>query len=455
MYDACAVPRRRRVIALAAILVALTILAGATWYLGRQRPPASPEFAAVPMSSAARAKKEALAAMPAGRALGKRANEAPESMKFGQGTPEANTAPGHEDGLVSTLTVTTPAFTIEKRYRSMEGPFAEYAVRVDGKPATAPGARELWWWKGARIEILDDGGAVLDQEFMCHLNIDVDVPFRTKEIGQVPGTSRLLTLTQGETSFGLPAGRGVPVASDEAWKIMFQVLNHNRDGRFMVKQRLTLFFIRDIDLFRPLDSTAFHAASIWIPVDRSSEDALRFDAESCHCCTPLGRALEAPNSIVQARKADEFGRVLVGHWTVPPGKATWTYPFSRSAPTFDPRGKRLYATWTHLHPFATEARLSALKPGCDPVVVTRSQVESLRDGRTGLVRIQSFSDPEGIPLPEGADYEVAVDYDNTSGRAQDSMTSLGIFVDDTAWKRPGWATRARNDSGIEESCGAP
>jgi hypothetical protein len=449
------VPGRRRVFVLGSALGALCLAGLSLVVLDRHRPSMTPRAEAIAESRALDAKKAALAAQPPGRSIGKAASLEPASVHFTEGAAETNAGPGKEDGLVSTLTVSTPPFEIDRRYRSMEGPFATYRVRLDGGDGKAIKPRELWWWKGARIEILDENDRVLDQEFMCHLNLDVDFSFRTTELGQVPGSTRLLTLTQGELSFSLPTGRGVPVASDEGWTIMFQVLNHNRDGKFRVRQRLSLYFVRDVDLFRPIDSTAFYAAAIWTPVDKSSPDALRFDAESCHCCSPLARALEAPNNILQSRQADEFGRVLVGHWTVPPGKGTWTYPFARSAPRFDPKGKRLYATWTHLHPFATEARLSVLAPGCEPKVVARSSIESLRDGRTGLVKITSFFDPKGIPLPEVGDYEVAVDYDNTSGRAQDSMTTLGVFVDDDGWKRPPWAIRAQNKSGIEESCGAP
>jgi hypothetical protein len=380
---------------------------------------------------------------PAGKPLAAPASRTPEKVEV-RTLPPGTDVPGATDGLVTTVTITTPAFEIARRYRSMEGPYAEYDQRIE------PGERELLWWKGARIEVLDETDKVIGQEFMCHLNIDVRPDTRASTLGLRPGSPRMLTLTQGELSFVLPKGRGVPVASDEVWSFMFQVLNHNRDGIFHVKERLTLYFVRDADLFTPVDATNWYAASIWVPVDRSTPEALALDQRVCHCCAPLQRSLEATNNVVSARTVDDAGRTLVGHWVVPPGKASWSSPISRYVPT-SKSPRTLVATWTHVHPFATEVRLTAHEPGCAPKVVARSTVQSLRDGRVGLERIQSLAGREET-LPADATFELSVDYDNTSGRPQDSMTSQGFFVTSDDWVRPAWASRAQNAE-MDGSCG--
>ncbi len=69
------------------------------------------------------------------------------------------------------------------------------------------------------------------------------------------------------------------------------------------------------------------------------------------------------------------------------------------------------------------------------------------------MKVKSLVSEEGVALPDDSTYELAVDYDNTSGRPQDSMTSVGMFVNDDAWKRPDWASRAQNTSGMDGSCG--
>jgi hypothetical protein len=38
---------------------------------------------------------------------------------------------GAADGLVTTVTITTPAFEIARRYRSMGGPYAQYEQRLE------------------------------------------------------------------------------------------------------------------------------------------------------------------------------------------------------------------------------------------------------------------------------------------------------------------------------------
>jgi hypothetical protein len=381
------------------------------------------------------------------------ASTAPERVE--RATADAKRADqnviGREDGVVTMLTITTPVFEINRRYRSMEGPHAEYALRVDtGSTTPLPASRELLWWKGARIEILDEAGKPLDQEFMCHLNIDVDPKARAGTLGTASTSRRILTLTQGEISFALAKGRGLPVASDETWSYMFQVLNHNRDGAFRVKQRLTLYFVRDVDAFAPIDPVDAYAASVWVPLDKPTDKTRAFDLETCHCCAPLGRGLEATNSLMGGHLVDDAGRTLVGHWVVPPGKSTWSYPI-RSYVTPNDQERSLYATWTHVHPFATEVRLVAHKPGCAPKVVARSTVESLHDERIGLASIRSFASAEGETVPAGAALELAVDYDNTTGRAQDSMTSLGMHFGIEGWKRPAWASRAQKKD--MDSCG--
>jgi hypothetical protein len=231
---------------------------------------------------------------------------------------------------------------------------------------------------------------------------------------------------------------------------MFQVLNHNRDGKFRVKQRLTLYFLRDADLFAPIDALTWYAGSLWVPLDKSTPEARAGDDKTCHCCVPLGRALEATNNVMAGRLVDEAGRTLVGHWVVPPGTSTWSYPLARYVPR-EAQERRLFATWTHVHPFAREARVIAHAPGCAPQTVAKTAIESVGGDLVGLKSVRSFSSAEGAAIPPNSTLEISVDYDNTSGRPQDSMTSLGLFVGADDWKRPEWASRAK-DSDMD-SCG--
>jgi hypothetical protein len=170
-----------------------------------------------------------------------------------------------------------------------------------------------------------------------------------------------------------------------------------------------MYFVRDADLFAPIDPVTWHAASIWVPVDKSSPDALAFDKATCHCCAPLARGLEATNNVSGGRSVDGAGRVIVGHWTVPPGKSTWSSPLKLPA-GFPAKGQKLHATWTHLHPFATEVRLSAHKPGCAPEIVARSSMPAPTDRsakrraaaepRTATVPPPGPEDPPTIALEE-------------------------------------------------------
>jgi hypothetical protein len=68
-----------------------------------------------------------------------------------------------------------------------------------------------------------------------------------------------------------------------------------------------------------------------------------------------------------------------------------------------------------------------------------------------IKRIDFLSSKEGIPLAQGANYELEVTYDNTSGVPQDSMASAGIFFADPTFARPDWVLAGRNsyNCGVE------
>jgi hypothetical protein len=414
------------------LVVALVLLGGAAGLgVAALRPSAPPPAVAEPAASAPAKGPEHHHHVPPGRSLPPPVTTVAESIERRAAGPSA-------DGALTTLTVTTPPFEITRRYKSMEGPYATIPVRVDGAALPAGGKapkRELWWWKGARIEMLDEHGAPLDQEFMCHANVDVDLDAGAS-LGLRRSTPRLVTLTQGELAFSLPEGRGLPVASDETWSLMFQVLNHNRDGVFRVKQRLVLTFVRDADRAAPIAAVEPYAGSIWVPLEEAAGEPYA-DEAACPCCAPPAVGVEAASNV--RRFVDDAGFTLAGHWVVPPGRHTWSYPLVGGLGRPRP-DKRIFATWTHVHPFATEVRLLAHDAGsCGAKVVTTTTIDSLTDGRVGLATIRSLSSAEGIPVPAAGSFEIAVAYDNPTGRAQDSMTSLGVYASADDFTRPAWA----------------
>src|SRR5512141_1958716 len=61
-------------------------------------------------------------------------------------------------------------YTIDKQYRSMEGPWS-----VDRVYLGDPKNPELLWITGVRTEMVgEDGKKPQLPEFMCHVNVDID-----------------------------------------------------------------------------------------------------------------------------------------------------------------------------------------------------------------------------------------------------------------------------------------
>ena len=86
----------------------------------------------------------------------------------------------------------------------------------------------------------------------------------------------------------------------------------------------------------------------------------------------------------------------------------------------------------HLHPFAESLTLRDLTTGRD---VFRAETRS-PDGRIGLERVEHFSSRKGIPIYKRHQYELVSVYDNTSGKVQDSMAVMFLYMLDKAFRKP-------------------
>jgi hypothetical protein len=370
-----------------------------------------------------------------------------------------------EGRLIALRTITPEIFEINRRYRSMEGPYQRVEVAINQSPDWAvavprspdqPQQRELVWWKGVSIEVIDaETEKNAGPEFMCHLNLDIDKGRHAQAFpGWQAATERMVTLTQGEMHFELPEGYGVPMASDDGMIALFQVLNHNRDGNFRVRQRMTLYFIRDRDLHRPLQAVSWSIPYVILPTDGNLPAGASSDQKLCPCCMKMPAVLNAPNNTLSGLWDDANGRRLSGHWQVPPGKNEWRTPVALTEPTFPRSGSRLVATWSHVHPFCEQLRLLYLDPRCGEVEIVRNTVRSLGGGKVGLKSIHSYQSPVGLELAPGA-YEVSVTYNNTGDKPQDSMATLGLFFTDPTFSRPDWASRSDNVHLEAVSCAVP
>lgn len=395
----------------------------------------------------------------------------------------ASRAQERPEGKLSEATITVGPFDIHRRYRSMEGPyviqrlrvgelfdsagvslpesmvkFVEGASAVKGAKAVEGLAscdgqkRNLYWFKGIKVEVVDENGKVMPSgEFICHLNLDVDVAERNKifKEGEACRNARLVTLTQGQTEFRFPEGYGVPVASDESWTFTFQAANRTTDEHRRLKQRCTVSFIKDSDLVFPIKALNWYTPYITVVVDRGSEEASLAEHAAGPSCLGTSEGVSAPNSVPGSVIKDSLKRQLSGHWVVPPGKHFYSSPITEERESgFAKKDRKVHAVWSHVHPLCSKWSLVSCSGGRrSPVFTARARTTVKPGPQPGLIieTIEPIASKKGLDMPAGRRYELEATYDNTSGQPQDSMVALGIFFADETFARPSWTIAGNSE----------
>jgi cyclophilin family peptidyl-prolyl cis-trans isomerase len=391
---------------------------------------------------------------------------------------------GQVEGRVSTVTITVGPYDLHRKYRSMEGPYCVSSLRIgdllassavslgedmitfieDGSRSASMGSspqsatpkglvdsssqpRELIWFKSVKLEVLDENDRPMpDAEFVCHFNIDVDPAFRKTIIpeAQHTGTSRVITLTQGQTDFQFPEGFGVPAASDEVWTFTFQAANRTTDEHRRLKQRCTINFIRDKELVYPIKALHWYNPYLAVAVDRNTPEAISAEHQNMQDCMGTSAGVAAPNSVRDAVFSDKFSRRLSGHWVVPPGVHKYSSPISEERdPGFASTERMVHAVFTHVHPLCTRTSLLQCSGDSRKEIFT-VKAKTKTEGGLQLEHIENVISKEGIPLPANQHYELEATYENPTESAQDSMVALGIFFADDNFARPSWCVAGTN-----------
>ena len=368
------------------------------------------------------------------------------------------------NGPVITQQYLSPVYTINKIYRSMEGPGSLANVYLGD-----PKSPELLWVVGVKTEMVgEDGQTPQLPELMCHVNVDLDTgKHRALFNLHRPVAPRLITLSQGMLEAKFPEGYGFPIASNEPLSLYTQVLNHNiqHPENLKVRHLVTFSYIRDRDLVVPLkplfnlgvsglvllndnpNALAMMPTADSIAVDASKNAAAASSSEhSGHGATCL-LLPRAPNAMGQASDyTDPQGRKLTGHWLVPPGKQvnrsdiTWFLglPYDVTA---------LHYAAVHLHPFAQSLTIKDTTTG---QTIFQAKAVNPKEG-IGLTHVDTFTSQQGVPLYRNHKYELISVYDNTTNENHDSMASAFLGVDDPEFVRPDSTTLAVREANMLES----
>jgi len=330
------------------------------------------------------------------------------------------------------LTVLSKTYTVDRKYKSMEGPQSSQQVTLLEGPA------QLLWITGYEaVMVGPDGQTPTRQEFMCHSNLDfTDVTKHNSLFGAAKNiSSRLFTLSQGQFTIDFPDGFGIPIRSDEPLNLTTQVLNHNVEGQtFEVRHKVTLRFMRDAELeapMKPLFSSGAYGLALLSGDQSQAYFGVEKPTEQQH-----GSSCMLGNNASTHTYSDSFGRSFTGHWVVKPGREeNKTLVTKLMNLPFD---TTLHYIAVHLHPFAESLELRDLTTN---QTLFKSQAHNFPD-RIGLEHVDSFSSVEGLPVYKDHDYELVSVYNNTTSVDQDSMAVMYLYFLDKEYRKPDLSTPA-------------
>ena len=319
--------------------------------------------------------------------------------------------------------ILTEVYTVDRIYKSMSGPMGMHRFEID-----PGGGRELLWITGFQAEMVaPDGETPMSRELMCHSNLSLrpgpgfNFQFPT---ALQPTGGRLFTLAQGQLAIALPEGFGVPVLASQTVQIAAQVLNHNAVERpFEVRHRLSIDYVRDRDLTRPLAPLMPRAV---FAMKKIEGEGGHFGVapgdvdETVHgegCQVGLDAGTQFPSVL-----KDEHGRGFSAHWVLEPGREENHTLVTRLLDL--PYDTTLHYVAVHLHPFAEYVELRDLTAR---ETVYRSRARNVPE-RIGLAEVEYFSSVPGLPIYKDHEYEVVSVYNNTSGGRQDSMATMFLYL---------------------------
>lgn len=326
-----------------------------------------------------------------------------------------------QEDIVKKLTLVSPIYTIDKKYKSMKGPYSVKTFTLGDDEE-----QEIVWVKSMTAEVLsEDGQKVLSDEFMCHANLDFTSRRQRELFGnEARGPyNRLFTLSQGQTQIKFPEGFGIPMLSDTKIELTTQVLNHNEVENLPinVRQKITIEYVRDKDLKEPL-TPLYRQDGAYILVSMTGEPAI-FNVENPLDVHSGASCMPGENAGTDVYR-DKFGRMFSGHWAVKPGKEENHTVITENMSV--PYDTEIHAIGVHLHPFAESLILKDLTT--DKVIYKSEPTQ--KTGAVGLANVPYYSDQEGIPLYKDHEYSMISVYNNTTPDDHDAMAVFGIYAID-------------------------
>lgn len=395
------------------------------------------------------------------------------------------------EGPTHCAKITVGPFDIHRKYRSMEGPWAVASVKIgdlinsdtaylptsrihyvenESLDQSLPGMNQegltdkfadiialgeeplglnkekskqpvLYWFKGMKLEVLDEKNKTIDDEFLCHTNLDFSANKHNLIFPEAENfqNDRLITITQGQSEIIFPKGYAMPVSSDETFRISFQAANRTSNVHRKIKHRATFYFIKDSDLVEPISALYARVPFVTVVVDRNNPEQASAQNKIHPGCQMPPRAVNAPNNVIGALNTDKLGQVRSGHWVVPPGEHSYGNPIDETDPDFSKKEHKLRFAWTHIHPCCTEVSVSRCD-GDKQEELVKTLIKTDVENGLRLVDIPLVTKPEeAIIFPKGGSYQVIAKYNNPLKVPLDAMVTFGMYFEDDKFRRPDWS----------------
>jgi hypothetical protein len=315
-------------------------------------------------------------------------------------------------------------YHIKKIYPSMEGPQSSHKFSLIEKEP-----RQLLWitgYESQTVEAQDSSKPIGD--FMCHSNLNINMKTHRRLFNwkKYPST-RLFTLSEGVERIQFPNGFGVPVYSDELFRLDAQALNHNiQSPDLKVKLKNTISFVRDADLKQPMQPLFMAAANGLVLL--SGRDGY-YGISKGHPEKHGHGAVKGVKARSAGIRKDNFGRKFSGHWVVRPGRHTYKTLVTRWMNI--PYDAKAHYITAHVHPFAESIALRDLKTN---EILFETKIEN-KIKEIGLTHVPVFSSVEGIPIKKDREYELISVYNNTSNKNITVMAVMFLYLEDKEFDR--------------------
>ncbi len=333
----------------------------------------------------------------------------------------------------SDLTLVSAGYHLDKIYRSMEGPWSvQRGFQLEpaiNKPKTK---NDFVWLTGLETQVVDATNQTpASQEFFCHANLTFAQNNNATQQsrgaargGKIDIDARLFTLAPGRTSIELPAGFGLPVPADASLDYLTMSLNMNpRQEPIDVRMRTKLHIVAADQSGAP--TKALFRRAVYVLQRESpsgSNEHSSCNAKKAQDDPGLGCGEWRKVSLPNGSTALVPGEGMTNHWTVGAGDHVYT---SDITPQLNlPFDTTVHYATIHVHPFARWMELRDVTAGKTILHLTSRDWPD----RLGVAHVDEFKSIDGIPISRGHHYELAVEYNNTSGASTDAMAILYLYM---------------------------